>query len=270
MNLFIKHQKYENANQHLTTKNGLKLCFIPWFYNKAPAKTPLNVAKMGQKCQVTMILGGRYYTRNHASLDSSPTHRSLCTSSLDPPKSMKDSLGVGKQTPTWLYAAYAIALPETVKWLKLGLGSNNMSMHISLEQGQYRYVLWLYRKMISQQLSWCFNKTPIITLHTKQKHTHDNLLKNHQQLIIHPNACSSSIGFRPCQAACVVESPTKAPYGSGNLIIKVGWLQRIPIKWTPQRFLKKFNVHSRKIRPCNRYFNKFRLHIIFDLFGVKR
>lgn len=32
------------------------------------------------------------------------------------------------------------------------------------------------QKRISQQkhtqLSWCFNKTPIITLHTKQKHTH--------------------------------------------------------------------------------------------------
>ena len=48
MNLFIKHQKYENANQHLTTTNGLKLCFIPWFYNKTPAKTPSNVAKVGQ------------------------------------------------------------------------------------------------------------------------------------------------------------------------------------------------------------------------------
>ena len=59
-----KAPKYENANQHLTTKNGLKQCFIPWFYNKTPAKKPSNVAKVGQKCQVIMILGGRYYKKS--------------------------------------------------------------------------------------------------------------------------------------------------------------------------------------------------------------
>lgn len=77
MNLFIKHPKiWKCKPTYLTRKNGLKLCCIRWFYNKTPAKTPSNVAKVGQKFQVIMILGGRYYTRNHASLNWSPTHRS--------------------------------------------------------------------------------------------------------------------------------------------------------------------------------------------------